>query len=281
MLQKRLIVCLVVKEGWVVQSINFRRYLPVGCPEIAVEFLARWNVDEIVMLDITATRVNQRPDTDLVSRVSKKCFVPLTVGGGIRCVSDIKDLTHAGADKVSINSEALNNPTLIENAAAVFGRQCIVVSIDVRRRVNGDYEVFGDGGRMPTGLHPVQWARQVEALGCGEIFLTSIERDGSKLGYDIELLRMVTEAVNVPVIACGGVGQMEHFVKGFQEGKVSAVAAANIFHFLEHSVIVAKAYLRRHGIGVRLSMPPTYAEFAFDDRGRIAKKAEFVFNEVW
>lgn len=281
MLQRRLITCLVVKDGWVVQSIEFQRYLPVGCPETAVEFMARWDVDEIVMLDITATPGRRSPDTDLVSRVSEKCFVPLTVGGGIRRVSDIKDLTHAGADKVSINSQALRNPGLIKEGAAMFGRQCIVVSIDVRRHTHGDYEVFGDSGRRPTGLHPVQWASEVEKLGAGEIFLTSIDRDGTKRGYDLDLIKMVAEAVNIPVIACGGVGRMEHFVEGVQEGKASAVAAANVLHFTEHSVIVAKAYLRRHGIGVRLGMPPTYSDFAFDDSGRIAKRAEFVFNEIW
>jgi len=231
-----------------------------------MEFVAQWDVDEIFLVDITATKESRKSNRDLIASVSKNCFVPLTVGGGIHDLEDIKIAIRAGADKISINSEAVRNPAFITDASRRYGSQCIVVSMDVKRdESKKQHEVFADSGKAATGLEAVQWAKTVEAHGAGEIFLNSIDRDGMKNGYDLEVLRRVSEAVSIPVIACGGVGVMAHFVAGVLEGRASAVAAANIFHHTEHSTIVAKAYLRNAGIPVRLNTAAKYAGFSFDD----------------
>ncbi len=281
MLKKRLIACLVLRNSVIVQSIGFRRYLPVGNAKTAIEFVANWDVDEIVLLDITASREGRRPNLDLVASISTRCFVPLTVGGGIHAIGDIQQLIRAGADKICINAEALARPDFITESVAVYGSQCVVVSIDIKLNGQGRYEVYGDGGRKPTGLDPVEWAREVERRGAGEIFLNSIDRDGSKQGYDLRLIRAVAESAKIPVIACGGVGKMEHFVEGILEGKASAVAAANIFHYIEHSTIVAKAYLRQAGVPIRLDTPANYARFKFDEAGRILKQADSDLDQIW
>lgn len=278
MLRDRLIATVVVRDGWVVQSFNFSRYLPVGHPEVAVEFLAQWDVDEIVLLDISATPQGRGPDFDLVTRVAKRCFVPLTVGGGIRHLDDVHDLTHAGADKVSVNTVALSDPGLLERGAALYGRQCMVASIDARGE-GASAEVYGRCGTAPSGKDVVGWAREVEAFGAGEILLTSIDRNGTKRGYDLPLVRAVAGAVGIPVIANGGVGRPEHFVAGVREGHASAVAAGNYFHFSEHSVIAAKAYLSAAGIGVRLESAAAYAGCPIDEDGRIGKRGDFTFDE--
>lgn len=272
--KRRLIGCLVVKDGLVVQSINFQKYFPVGRPEIAIEFLNGWGIDEIVLLDIDATAQGRPPDFAMVERVAQKCFVPLTVGGGIHSLEDMRRLIRFGADKIAINTAAIETPNLIREASAILGNQCIVISMDVRKNKKGKYEVYRDSGQTPTALHPVDFAQRVEKLNAGEIFLTSIERDGSKKGYDLELIRMVSEAVSIPVIACGGVGHPKHFVEGFKEGQAMAIAAANYFHFTEHSVTVTKAFLKEHGIEVRLDSYATYEDFDFDETGRIAKRNE-------
>ncbi len=281
MLKKRLVSCLVLRNNLIVQSINFKRYLPVGKADIAIEFVANWDVDEIVLLDISAARNNTKPDLGLVSSISERCFVPLTVGGGIRELDDIKNLINAGADKISINSIALESPEFIRDASRFFGSQCIVVSIDALRNAAGKYEVFSFSGRNSVGMDPVSWAKQVEELGAGEIFLNSVDRDGSKMGYDLELIRAVSSAVTIPVIACGGVGKMEHLVEGILKGGASAVSAANIFHYLEHSTIIAKAQLRASGIDIRLNTEAKYEDFDFDAEGRILKKDEAVLERIW
>jgi cyclase len=280
MLKNRVIGCLIVKGGVVVQSTQFRTYLPVGKPEIAVEFLNAWGIDEIVLLDIDATRERRGPEIALVTRASKCGLVPLTVGGGIRHIDDIRDLIHAGADKVSVNKVALTDPDLVSRAAAVFGSQCIVVSIDARLTSPGVWEVYSDGGRVPTGLAPDTWARAVERLGAGEILLTSIDRDGCFTGYDVELIRRVAGAVGIPVIVCGGAGHPRHFLEGLRIDGVSAVAAGNIFHFSEHSVITTKAYLRAAGVDVRIDTYPTYGEAQFGENGRILKAPDAVLEEL-
>lgn len=280
MLKKRLIPCLILKDNLIVQSINFRRYLPIGIAKIVIEFVTRWDVDEIFLLDITATKEGRKPNLELIASISEQCFVPLTVGGGIHEISDIRQVIRAGADKVSINSEALRNPRFIAEGSKTFGSQCIVVSIDVALNSDGKYEVFVDSGKSPTGLTAVEWAMKVQELGAGEILLNSIDRDGSKQGYDLELLRMVSESVKIPVIACGGVGKMEHLVQGITEGKVSAVSAANIFHYIEHSTIIAKAYLKNAGIDVRLNTAAKYEDFSFDEFGRITKREDSVLEKI-
>lgn len=278
MLRHRLVATVVVKDGWVVQSFNFERYLPVGHPEVAVEFLAQWDVDEILLLDISATPAGRGPDFELVSRVAKRCFVPLTVGGGIRHLDDVHDLTHAGADKVSVNTAAIADPGVIARGAATYGRQCMVASIDVRGE-GGAAQVFGRCGTEATGRTAVAYAREMEQAGAGEIFLTSIDRGGTKRGYDIPLLRAVSAAVGIPVVASGGAGRPTHFAEGLRDGGVSAVAAGNFFHFAEHSVIAAKAYLAAAGVGIRLESAANYAGAAIDDLGRVSKLADFTFDD--
>lgn len=276
MLKKRLIPCLIVKDKLIVQSFNFNRYLPIGRAKIAVEFVTNWDVDEILLIDIVATKNHRKPDFELIKLISERCFVPLTVGGGIHQLSDIKDVMCVGADKISINSEALNNPHFITESAAIYGSQCIVVSIDVKLNDKKEYEVVTECGQKFTGLDPVEWALKVQDLGAGEIFLNSVDRDGSRLGYDLELIQWVSTAVTMPVIACGGVGKMRDFVDGIIIGKASAVSAANIFQHMEHSTIVAKAYLKRAGIDVRLNTAAKYEDFEFDELGRILKKDELL-----
>ena len=281
MLKHRLVACLVHCNGVIVQSINFKRYLPVGNVKTAVEFVAKWDVDEIVLLDINATNEGRKPNLALVAEVSTRCFVPLTVGGGIHDVAEIRQILRNGADKICVNSEALRNPRFVTESARIYGSQCVVVSIDARMNTDGQHEVYADGGRRATGLDPVRWAREMERRGAGEIFLNSIDRDGSKHGYDLQLIRSVAEAVKVPVVACGGVGVMGHFVEGVREGKASAVAAANIFHYIEHSTIIAKAHLLHGGVDVRLNTAATYKSFSFDTSGRIQKKSDSELGQVW
>lgn len=271
MFKKRLIACLVVKGGIVVQSIGFKKYLPVGTPAIAVEFLNRWGIDEIALLDIDATAQKRPPDFDFINTIAKRNFTPLAVGGGIRNIDDMKKIIFSGAEKIIINKISLLNPKIIEEASKIFGSQSVTISIDVKINKNGDYEIFSDSGRIPTGINPVNWSKQVAELGAGEIFLNSIDRDGSKQGYDLKLIRIVSSSVPIPIIACGGVGHPRHFLEGINEGGASAVAAGNFFHFTEHSPVVAKSYLYSNKIGVRFGNAVNYQEFNFEESGRIAK----------
>ncbi len=280
MLHKRVVACLVIKNGRVVQSIGFEKYLPVGSPRISVEFLNRWGIDEVILLDIDAAAENRQPDFEMVTESSKKGFVPLTVGGGIKSIDDMRKLIHCGADKVSINKVSLKKPAIIGEAAAVFGSQCVVVSMDVKNTGSGKYEVFSDSGKNPTGLSPVSWAREVESLGAGEILLNSVDRDGMKNGYDLKLISSVASAVTIPIIACGGVGHPEHFLEGITKGHASAVAAGNFFHFTEHSPVTAKAYLNKQGIDVRLDTYSNYKEAGFKKSGRISKMPEDYLDEL-
>lgn len=258
-----------MRDGLIVQSVGFNRYLPIGHPRFPIEFVVKWDVDEIVLLDMSATPENRAPDTEVLEMLSRSCFVPLTVGGGIRSVDDVRKITRAGGDKAAINAHAVARPALISEVADVFGKQCVVVSIDCRRERDGRYQVYTHSGSQPTGLEAAAWAKQVERLGAGEIFLNSIDRDGSKRGYDLELIRRVSESVSIPVIACGGVGNYAQFAPGIIDGGASAVAAANIFHYIEHSTIVAKAHLLNSGVDIRLDSEATYEGREFDESGRL------------
>ncbi|MEK6938035.1 MAG: imidazole glycerol phosphate synthase cyclase subunit [Nanoarchaeota archaeon] len=284
MLKKRIVACLNIKNGIVVQSLSFNKYLPIGKPAIAIEFLNSWGIDEIILLDMDATPQKRKPNFELINLLSKKCFVPLTVGGGITTVEDVKQLVQSGADKVSINTAAVTNPVLISEASKIFGNQCIAVSIDAKKINRSDgissYEVFLNSGKQATGLDPIELAKKVESLGAGEILINSIDKDGSKEGYDLELIKAVSNAVSIPVIACGGVGCPQHLLEGIALGKASAVAAGNFFHFTEHSPIVAKSYLRRKGINVRLDTYANYLWSEFDKLGRIAKYSEGHLSEI-
>lgn len=267
MLKSRLIPCIITKNNLVVQSYNFNKYLPIGDIKTSIEFFVNWDVDEIIILDIDATKENRTPNISLIEWASTECFVPLTVGGGIRCIQDIKDLLNAGADKVCINSIAIEQPDFIKKSSDIFGSQCITVSIDTVQSSYG-YNVFSYKDRINTKIDAVEWAVEVQSLGAGEIFLNSVERDGCRKGYDLELLKSVTNAVRIPVIACGGVGKVAHLSEGVLKGGCQAVAAANIFQHTEHSTIAAKSHMRKSGVKVRLSSDVKYDDFKFDRMGR-------------
>lgn len=253
MLTKRIIPCLDVHNGRVVKGVNFVDLKDAGDPvEIAAAY-DKAGADELVFLDITASSDNRNTVVDMVRRVAEKVFIPFTVGGGIRTVDDFKMLLREGADKISINSSALNNKRLISDAADKFGRQCVVVAIDAKRREDGSgWSVFKNGGRLDTGLDAVEWAREADRLGAGEILLTSMDCDGTKAGYDNELNRIIAENVSVPVIASGGAGTMEHFKHALTEGKADAALAASLFHYKELDIMELKGYLKKSGIPVRI-----------------------------
>jgi cyclase len=281
MSKKRIIACLVVRQGIVVQSLSFRHYLPVGRPEIAVRFLNDWGVDEIVLLDIDATPEGRIVDPELVRRVARHCQVPLAVGGGIRCVTDMRVLLQAGADKVCINSAAIENMSLIGEAASMFGDQCIIGSVDVRRIGAGEYEVYGRGGAMATGIDPLAHTARLAEAGVGEILLNAIDRDGTRQGYDFELIDLVAPALSMPVIVLGGAGRPEHLHAALARPHVSAAAAANIWHYTEHSVAVAKASLRAQGMDVRYDSLADYSSsMFFPADGRLEKRDEQVLEEM-
>ena len=252
MITKRIIPCLDVNAGRVVKGINFVQLRDAGDP---VEIARRYDeqgADEITFLDITASSDDRDIILHIVEAVASQVFIPLTVGGGVRQVEDVRRLLNAGADKVGMNTAAVNNPQLVADASARVGSQCIVVAIDAKETAPGRWEVFTHGGRNNTGLDAVEWARKVESLGAGEILLTSMDRDGTKAGFNIPLTRAVAEAVGIPVIASGGVGTLQHLADGVTEGKADAVLAASIFHYGEFTVRQAKEYMRSRGIEVRL-----------------------------
>lgn len=251
MLAKRIIPCLDVRHGRVVKGTRFVDLRDAGDPVELAQRYDREGADEIAFLDIAASAEGRRTMVDIVERTAERVFIPLTVGGGIRDIEDIRTLLLAGADKVSINTAAVRDPGLVRRAADRFGSQCIVVAIDAKRR-GGSWEVYTHGGRRPTGIDALWWAREVERLGAGEILLTSMDRDGTKQGYDLELTAAVSSSVEVPVIASGGVGTLEHLWEGLVLGGASAVLAASIFHYGAYTVEEVKRYLRRRGVPVRL-----------------------------
>jgi cyclase len=250
-LKIRVIPCLDVAAGRVVKGVNFVDLRDAGDPVEQAAVYDRAGADELCFLDIGASAENRDIMLDVVARTAERCFMPLTVGGGVRSLEDIRRLLLAGADKVSINTAAVAEPALVRRAAEKFGSQCITVAIDAKASAPGRFEVLTHGGRRPTGLEAVAWARQLTALGAGEILLTSMDRDGTKLGYDLPLTRAVADAVGVPVIASGGVGELAHLVDGVRAGHADAVLAASIFHFGQHSIAEAKAALAAAGLPVR------------------------------
>ncbi len=252
MLTKRIIPCLDVKDGRVVKGVNFVDLRDAGDPVAQAKVYDAEGADELCFLDITASSDDRAIILEVARATAEQCFMPLTIGGGVRAVEDVRRLLLAGADKVSINTAAIQRPELIGEAAGKFGSQCIVVAIDARRRADGGFEVFTHGGRRESGLDAIEWARRAVALGAGEILLTSMDRDGTKQGFDVELTRAVSRAVTVPVIASGGVGTLDHLVAGVVEGEADAVLAASIFHFGTSSIAEAKAHMRAAGVAVRL-----------------------------
>lgn len=253
MLAKRIIPCLDVRAGRVVKGVNFVNIRDAGDPVEAATMYDQQEADEIVFLDITASHEERDTILDVVKRTSEQLFMPLTVGGGIRTIEDIRKLLKSGADKVSINTAAVLEPSLIGRSSDRFGSQCIVVAIDAKRIEDGsDWEVYTHGGRRPTGISALKWAETVEKKGAGEILLTSMDADGTKAGYDIELTRKISELVSIPVIASGGAGRLSHLYEVLTKGKADAALAASIFHYKKHTVREAKEYLKNSGVCVRL-----------------------------
>ena len=251
MFTKRIIPCLDVNDGRVVKGVNFVNLRDAGDPvEIAAAY-DKAGADEVVFLDITASSDNRNTVVDMVRRVAENVFIPFTVGGGIRTVDDFKALLREGADKISINSSAINTPRLISDAADKFGSQCVVVAIDAKRRQDGGWNIYKHGGRLDTGIDAIEWAKKAEALGAGEILLTSMDCDGTKAGYDLALTRAIADAVSIPVIASGGAGTLEHFYDALTEGGADAALAASLFHYKELEISQVKDYLAEKGVPVR------------------------------
>lgn len=251
MLAKRIIPCLDVRDGRVVKGIKFVNIRDAGDPVECARAYDKARADELVFLDITASHERRKILIDIVQQVAESVYIPFTVGGGIRAVQDIRDLLNAGCDKVSLNTSAVENPQLIRDASERFGSQCIVLAIDARQDVPGKWQVYTHGGRTPTGLDVLEWASRGQSLGAGEILLTSMDKDGTKDGYDLKLLRALSERLTIPVIASGGAGTIEHFYQGFSEGHADACLAASVFHFGELKIADIKQDLARRGIPVR------------------------------
>ena len=247
----RIIPCLDVDRGRVVKGINFVDLIDAGDPVEQAKIYSKSGADEITFLDITATHERRNPMVDIIEKTAHECFVPLTVGGGVRELSDMDKFLSVGADKVSLNSAAINNPNLITEGAKKFGNQCIVVAIDAKK-VKNDWKVFINGGRINTNIDAIKWAKKVEDLGAGEILLTSMDRDGTKAGFDLNLTENISESLNIPVIASGGVGTLNHFVEGVKKGKASALLAASVFHFGKFSINEVKKHLILNDIDVRM-----------------------------
>jgi len=253
MYTKRIIPCLDVNGGRVVKGVNFVNLIDAGDPVEIAKAYDKAGADEVVFLDITASSDKRQTVTDMVRQVARQVFIPFTVGGGIRTVEDFKNILREGADKVAVNSAAIMNPELISNAADKFGSQCVVVAIDAKRRSDGSgWNIFKNGGRVDMGIDAIEWAKKACSLGAGEILLTSMDCDGTKNGYDNELTRIVSESVNIPVIASGGAGTKEHFYEALTEGKADAALAASLFHFKELEIMEVKQYLRDKGVSVRM-----------------------------
>jgi len=247
----RIIPCLDVDRGRVVKGINFVDLIDAGDPVEQAKIYSKSGADEITFLDITATHEKRNPMVDIIEKTANECFVPLTVGGGVRELSDMDKFLSVGADKVSLNSAAINNPNLITEGAKKFGNQCIVVAIDAKK-VKNEWKVFINGGRINTNIDAIKWAKKVEDLGAGEILLTSMDRDGTKAGFDLDLTEKISESLNIPVVASGGVGTLNHFVEGVKKGKASALLAASVFHFGKFSINEVKKHLILNDIDVRM-----------------------------
>lgn len=267
MLKFRLIPIILFKKDLVVQSFSFKNYLPIGNVKTAIEYFSNWDADEIILLDIDATKDNRPPNTDIIKWASKNCFIPITYGGGIHSMEHIEKVLKAGADKISINYVSQKKPNLIKEASKKFGSQSIVVSIDAKIS-NKKYKVFDSNSKKIVNLDPKKWSQIVEKLGAGEILLNSVDRDGSRVGYDIKLLKSISKTVNIPVIAAGGVGKVEHLAEGILKGYCQGVAAANIFQHAEHSTILAKACLKKKKIPIRINSKLNYENYNFDHLGR-------------
>jgi cyclase len=279
MLKKRIIAVLPILGGRVVQSISFNQFLPIGSPEVCAEAVNMWGADELMLLDIHASKHKLKPDPDLVKKVANYVSIPLTYGGGITTTDEMVELINSGADKITINTSALNNPTLITQASLILGKQCVIVSMDIKETQNGCYEVFNSSDMIGTGMSPEVWAHNAENLGAGEILINTIHRDGSGTGFDLVLLELMLKSVSIPIILMGGAGHPSHFFECFRHG-ADAAAAGNYFQFTEHSIITTKAYLKHHGIQIRMDTPATYDNVQFNETGRVAKFSDAYLKEL-
>ena len=269
MLKRRIIACLMVQNNLVVQSIGFKQFLPIGKLDIALEFLEYWDIDEIIILDIDATLNNRVFNHNIIKDISKKIFIPISIGGGIKSIDDVSNIITSGADKVVLNSVAYSNPDLIKECKNSFGTQSIIVSIDVKKDLSGQYKVYIESGTKQIEISFKDYIKQIEQNGAGEIIINSIDNDGKKNGYDIELINLTTNLVNIPIIAMGGAGNSQHFVDVLDNTKVSGVAAGNMFHFLEHSTAISKAYLKNNFNNIRVNNILDYSKHKFDTQCRI------------
>lgn len=270
MLKKRIIANLTVRNGVVVQSVGFEKFYPVGSVAVAVEFLNQWGIDEIIISDISATKQARSPLMDVYKKLSSRCFVPLTIGGGVRTINHIHELLHSGADKIFINSNAIENPSFITQAASVFGDQCIVVAVDVVYR-NGKPFVYNYQTKEILGIELFDWIKDAESRGAGELLINCVDRDGRYNGFDIPLGMKVADSVKIPVIICGGAGKPDDFYQVLSETNVAAAAAGNYFHFSEHSVITTKAFLLRKGLDIRLETFASYRHNQINQYNRLEK----------
>lgn len=280
--KQRLIACLLLRDEWIVQSIGFARYLPVGRPEIAARFLDEWGVDEIVLLDMSAGSEGRSIRPETVARVSRVARVPLTAGGGIRSIDDVRRIIAAGADKISVNTLLHDDPDTVREIAARFGDQCVIASIDARRTKDGSWQVVTEGGRRATGVTPEDLARRaVRELDAGEVLINSIDEDGRRQGYDLALVGRVASAVRAPVIALGGAGKPAHVREVLSLPGVAAAAMANMLHYTEHSVAVLKAYLARRGTAPRLDSTADYRHVPVPEDGRLEKRDEQELRDLY
>jgi cyclase len=270
MLKKRIIANLTVRNGVVVQSVGFEKYYPVGSVAVAIEFLNQWGIDEIIISDISATKQARSPLMDVYKKLSSRCFVPLTIGGGVRTINHIHELLHSGADKIFINSNAIENPSFITQAASVFGDQCIVVAVDVVCR-NGKPFVYNYQTKEILSIELFDWIKGAESLGAGELLINCVDRDGRYNGFDIPLGKKVADSVKIPVIICGGAGKPDDFYQVLSETNIAAAAAGNYFHFSEHSVITTKAFLLRKGLNIRLETFASYSHNQINQYNRLEK----------
>ena len=280
MLKKRIIACLVVKNGIVVQSIGFNKYLPVGRPEIQVEYFTNWGVDEILIIDIDATQKGIEPNYSMIEKISKVCYVPLTVGGGITDILHIQKLIQHGADKVSVNQVVLHNSNFIHDSARTFGNQCIVASVDVLETPKKEYFVYDYLNKTHTGRNIIECAKEAESSGAGELLVNSVNRDGMKTGLDLKLIDQISVSVNIPIIFGGGVGNPLHIQQGLRKKNVAAVFIANYLHFNEHSISKIKSYLSHQKENIRKNSFISYREFSFNNDGIINRKTDTELHDM-
>ena len=272
MLKKRVIACLNILNNIVVQSIDFKKYLPVGKPEIAVEFLNDWGIDEIILIDIEATRRGKKPNLEMINKVSSFNMVPLTVGGGIKTIQDIENLMHCGADKVCINSLIHSNLSKVKEATSIFGCQSVVASVDIKKEF-GKTRIFNYLNKNTLDIDYITWIKKIESFGVGEIFVNSVDNDGKKQGYDFDLFRKIANNINIPLLGCGGAGSPDHMLQLLTNTDVSAAVAGNFFHFYEHSVNITKSLISKN-IPMRDDSYFQYKDLLFDKNGRLLKKSD-------